>query len=181
MQIDSAVLEPSQRLRRVALSFLIFSSLQSLTAAPESPEPKKPTPEQSAPVDDKTTAQIIEAEEQLAAAIQKHDTSAVDRLLGDQYLSSEEGAEWAISKRGALARCGLGKLASYQIELERRFRRDRQAVVLEGLARPLTGSEVEDARAQWMHITHYWIKPGDHWVLAAQTLPRRDYGEQEKD
>jgi hypothetical protein len=181
MQTDSSMPEAGYRIGRLALVFLLSAGLQPMLAAEESTEPKQPAAEQAPSVDDKTMSEIIKAEEQLAAVIQKHDAGALDRLLLDQYMSAEEGGEWAVSKRGALLRCRLGKLPSYEIELERRFRRDRQAVVLEGLARPVTGIETKDQRAQFVQIRHFWLKQGDHWVLGAQTLPRREAEGGEKD
>src|SRR5947209_17671297 len=158
MPTDSAMVEATYRVGRLALLLLVCAGVQPILGAEDPPEPKPPAPEQASSVDDKTMAEVIKAEEQLAAVIQKHDASGLDRLLLDQYMSAEEGSEWAVSKRGALIRCRLGKLPSYQIELERRFRRDRQAVVLEGLARPVTGIETKDESAQYIHIRHFWLR-----------------------
>ena len=103
MPNDSAMVQATYRVRRFALLFLVCAAVQPILAAEDPPEPKVPAPEQAPSVDDKTMAEVIKAEEQLAAIIQKHDASGLDSddWVGQPLLSSNPNEVGYTSCRGA--------------------------------------------------------------------------------
>lgn len=170
-------------MKRCALTVLTLAGAHPLCAEP-TPSPAPSQSEQAPAVDSATIKQVLEAERSLAKAIDTQDVAALESLLSKDYVSAEERAEWAISRTGTLTRFKLGKLISYVIERDPRCRRERNAIVVEGLAEPRTNRERDESQPKvWVSVTHYWVKQSDRWVLAGQLLPehemerRREAGE----
>jgi ketosteroid isomerase-like protein len=132
------------------------------------------------PVDLETQAQLANAEQEVSRAIQRHDAAALGALLAETYVDSFEGSDSAISKRGALARCAVGKLRPFVVERDRRFTRNGATVIVEGLAPEPSDVESEVPPADhWTHVRHVWLKQADRWLLISQVRPRPDEGERD--
>lgn len=143
--------------------------------------PHQPSPTAAPVVDPKTTADIKDAEKEMVAAIGKRDSKTLERLLADDYVSLAEGSNWAISKKGALARCMLGKLTAYRLDRDVKFTRMGSGIALEGDARVIPAGESDDEHEQRLHLRHGWIKRDGRWQLLQQILPKESEAAAERE
>lgn len=159
-------------MRSLALSFVLLAAAPCGSACAQTAPPSAAA---SPAIDAPTIKELAAAEQRLVDAIHKRDSAALSLLLSAEYVSSTEGSEWAIGKRGTLVRCGAGKLPAYVFDRDRQFHRDRQAIVLEGNARAvlLLENDITNPNER-LRVRQWWIKQEGHWVLAAQVLPRRE-------
>src|ERR1700759_5860146 len=117
----------------------------------------------------KERKEVGEAERQLAVAIEKRDTIALDKLLVREYFNVYEGDKSAMNKPQAIARCKAGLLKYLAIVKDSEVKPQDDLIVVEGWAKLIPNRPDDSVPAeQWVHVRRLWKKSGDQWLLTAQ-------------
>src|SRR4051794_38634866 len=107
---------------------LVFAEPAKNSKSAESPKPPaaqkpsatpKASPTPQTRIDEKTEAELLQAEERFVAAIENRDAKSLDELLHPHFADSIEGGESALTKRAFIAKVSRGGAPAYRVEKER--------------------------------------------------------------
>jgi Domain of unknown function (DUF4440) len=118
---------------------------------------------------DKEAKEVAGMEKELARAIDKKDTAALEKLLAPEYFDVYEGDKRGLSRLQSIARCKAGLLRYLAIEKESEVHPQDNLIAVEGMAK-LIPNQPDDTvpKEQWVHVRRLWQKADGRWVLRAQ-------------
>ena len=181
---SAGILNPRERsgAAKTGLTILVLALSGAVVLAEPSPHPSaskapdkssSPTPEKTpdTTIDEKTEADLLQAEERFNSAILNADTKELTEMLHELYADAfGKHAKRAINKRGTLERARKERLFAYRIEKQRKIIRSGDSFTIEGLAkaeRRIRGDEPTD---KWFQVQRIWTKTQGGWVLNAQSV-----------
>ncbi len=145
------------------LAFVVCLSFATSLMASE------PGGTRAGPEFDSRAKEVADMETQLAVAIEKKDTSFLEKVLVEQYFDVYEGEKQALSKSDTIARCKAGLLKFLAPQKEQKMSPEKDSVTVEGVAKLIPNRQDDTIPAeQWVHVRRLWTKKDGKWLLTCQ-------------
>jgi hypothetical protein len=158
---------------------LVFAEPGKNSKSAENPKPTatqkpaasakiSPTPETK--IDEKTEAELLQAEDRFVIGIENRDAKVLEELLHPHFADSIEGGESALTKRAFIAKVSRGGAAAYRIEKERKLTRSGTLFTVEGFARDMFRDGWESRPPEWVRVRRLWEREDNRWITTAQMI-----------
>jgi hypothetical protein len=168
---------------------LVFAEPAKNSTSAESPKPAAtqkpsaaprtlPTPETK--IDEKTEAELLQAEDRFVIGIENRDAKVLEELLHPHFADAIQGGESALTKRAFIAKVSRGGAAAYRVEKERKLTRSGNLFTVEGFARDMFRDGWESRPEEWVRVRRLWEKQDNRWITTAQMITPEAEGESEK-